>query len=77
MTKEFLSFSKSKGNDLTTPRPEYSFAGLQEGNCWCLCAIRWKEALENNMAPPVRLNSTSSEALNYVELEDLKRHSGN
>ena len=77
MTEEFLSFSKSKGNDLSTPRPEYNFSGLKEGDCWCLCALRWKEALENNMAPPVRLSSTSSEMLNYVTLEELKRHSGN
>ena len=77
MTREFLDFSKLKGNDLITPRPEYNFDGLKEGDCWCLCALRWKEAFNHNIAPPVRLSSTSSEALKFIDLKDLKKHSGN
>lgn len=74
MTAEFLSFSKSRGNDLSTPRPEYRFPGLKPGDRWCLCALRWKEALEAGMAPRVALRSTHASALRYVTLADLKRH---
>ena len=74
MTAEFLAFSKAAGNDLSTPRPEYGFAGLQPGDRWCLCAARWREALEAGCAPKVVLRATHQRALDYVSLEDLKRH---
>ena len=74
VTDKFLAFSKSRGNDLSTPRPEYQFNGLQHGDCWCLCALRWQEALEAGVAPPVRLGSTNIKALEFVALADLKRH---
>jgi uncharacterized protein (DUF2237 family) len=74
VTEAFLAFSRSVGNDLSTPRPEYQFAGLKPGDCWCLCAMRWREALEADMAPPVRLAATHEAALRYVSLEDLTRH---
>ncbi len=74
VTEEFLAFSRGAGNDLSTPRPEYQFAGLKPGDCWCLCAMRWREAFEAGMAPPVRLTATHEAALRYVSLEDLTRH---
>ena len=74
MTEEFLAYSKSRGNDLITPRPEYDFPGLKEGDRWCLCALRWKEALLADLAPPVVLESTHERALDYVTLEDLRSH---
>ncbi|MDX1666506.1 MAG: DUF2237 domain-containing protein [Saprospiraceae bacterium] len=74
MTEAFLQFSKSRGNDLITPRPEFDFPGLKEGDRWCLCALRWKEALEAGLAPPVFLEATNEAALSYVGIEDLKRH---
>ncbi|MFO0630385.1 MAG: DUF2237 domain-containing protein [Polyangiales bacterium] len=74
VTAEFLAFSRSVGNDLSTPRPEYQFAGLKPGDCWCLCAMRWREAFEAGMAPPVRLTATHEAALRYVSLDDLTRH---
>jgi uncharacterized protein (DUF2237 family) len=74
MTKEFLAFSKRRGNDLSTPMPEFGFPGLQPGDRWCLCAGRWKEALDAGMAPPVILQSTHEETLAIVPLEVLKRH---
>lgn len=74
MTAEFLSFTKSKGNDLSTPRPEYRFPGLKPGDGWCLCALRWKEAYEAGVAPPVRLASTHEKALEFVDLKVLKAH---
>lgn len=77
MTAEFLAFTKSKGNDLSTPRPEYRFPGLQPGDGWCLCALRWKEAFEAGVAPPVRLPSTHEKALKYVSLEALKANTVN
>jgi len=67
-------FSRSVGNDLSTPRPEYRFAGLQPGDRWCLCALRWKEALEAGVAPPVVLEATHEAALRIVDLETLKAH---
>ena len=73
MTKEFLAFSKRRGNDLSTPMPEFGFPGLQPGDRWCLCAGRWKEALDAGMAPPVILQSTHEETLAIVPLEVLKR----
>jgi uncharacterized protein len=74
MTDEFLAFSKSRGNDLSTPRPEFAFAGLKAGDRWCLVAVRWQEALEAGMAPRVSLLSTHQSALKYVKLEDLKKY---
>jgi uncharacterized protein (DUF2237 family) len=74
VTAEFLTFSSARGNDLTTPRPEWRFAGLQPGDRWCLCALRWKEALDAGVAPPVVLESCHERALDFVNLEDLKRH---
>jgi uncharacterized protein len=74
MTAEFLAFSKTSGNDLSTPRPEYGFPGLQPGDRWCLCAPRWQEALEANSAPRVVLRATEQGALEFCALEDLKRY---
>ncbi len=74
MTAEFLAFSKRAGNDLSTPRPEFGFAGLSPGDQWCLCAPRWQEALEAGKAPRVALRATHEGALRYCALEDLKRH---
>ena len=71
---EFLAFSKARGNDLTTPRPEFDFPGLKPGDRWCLCSPRWQEALQAGKAPPVVLESTSLAALEFVRLGDLKRH---
>jgi uncharacterized protein (DUF2237 family) len=73
MTDEFLAFSKSVGNDLSTPHPEYGFAGLQAGDRWCLCAPRWQEALVAGKAPRVVLAATHDGALEHCELVDLKR----
>lgn len=74
MTAEFLSFSRSVGNDLTTARPEYGFLGLKPGDRWCLHVLRWKQALEAGQAPRVVLLATSAKALEFVTLSDLKRH---
>ena len=73
MTGEFLEFSKAQGNDLMTPMPQYNFPGLEAGDRWCLCAARWKEAMEAGKAPPVFLEATEESALKVVELEKLKR----
>ena len=74
MTDAFLSFSKSRGNDLVTPRPEYNFPGLRAGDRWCLCALRWKEAMEHHCAPPVILESCDFSALAVVSLETLQQY---
>ena len=74
MTAEFLVFSKEKGNDLSTPLPHYQFPGLKPGDQWCLCVLRWKEALEAGVAPMVILEATHESALNYVSFEDLLEH---
>ena len=74
MTADFLAYSKSAGNDLSTPHPEYEFPGLQPGDRWCLCAPRWKEALDAGMAPQVVLESTHEETLAIVTLGVLKDH---
>ncbi len=74
MTAEFLSFSKMRGNDLSTPLPEFGFPGLKPGDRWCLCAERWKEALQAGMAPRVVLLATHEATLEVVSIEDLKRH---
>lgn len=73
-TAEFLAYSKSRGNDLSTPHPEFDFPGVKPGDRWCLCSPRWQEALQAGMAPPVVLESTSSAALEFVRLADLKRY---
>ena len=73
MTAEFLEFSKSAGNDLSTPMPHYGFPGLQPGDQWCLCAARWQEALEAGKAPRVRLAATHALTLEFVNLADLER----
>ena len=75
VTEEFLEFSKTAGNDLSTPRPEFDFPGLKPGDRWCVCALRWKEAMENGAAPPVVLASTHESVLEVISIEDLKRHS--
>ena len=74
MTDEFLEFSRSRGNDLSTPRPEYRFAGLEDGDRWCLCALRWKEALAAGVAPAVVLECTHARALEFVTLEQLQEY---
>ena len=73
MTADFLAFSRSRGNDLSTPVPDAGFAGLKPGECWCLCAARWREALAAGKAPPVRLAATHEAALAVVPLADLKK----
>ncbi len=73
-TDDFLAFSKAAGNDLSTPMPQYSFPGLVAGDKWCLCMLRWREALNAGMAPQVYLEATHEAALTVVTLEDLKRH---
>ena len=72
MTAEFLEFSRLRGNDLSTPMPEYGFPGLKPGNRWCLCAPRWKEAFDAGQAPRVVLRATHEGALDYCSLADLK-----
>lgn len=75
VTDEFLAFSRSQGNDLTAARPEFGFPGLKAGDGWCLCAGRWREALEAGSAPRVRLKATHRAALEICDLADLKKHS--
>ncbi|MEM7417300.1 MAG: DUF2237 domain-containing protein [Gemmatimonadota bacterium] len=74
MTAEFLAFSKSVGNDLSTPRPEYHFPGLKPGDSWCLCASRWAEAHRAGKAPRVVLEATHVSALEFASLSDLRAH---
>ena len=74
VTAEFLEFSRSVGNDLSTPRPQYAFPGLKPGDHWCLCAGRWAEALRAGKAPPVVLEATHISALEYADLADLRAH---
>lgn len=75
VTKEFLQFSLSKGNDLITPRPEYQFPGLVAGDQWCLCLNRWIEAVQAKCAPMIKLESTNNKALELVSLDFLKQYS--
>ena len=72
MTEDFLGFSKQKGNDLSTPRPEFSFPGLKEGDSWCLCAERWKEAYESGKAPRIYIRKTHKKTLEIIDIEILK-----
>jgi uncharacterized protein (DUF2237 family) len=74
MTAEFLAFTRGRGNDLSTPRPEYGFPGLALGDRWCLCVSRWKEAFEAGVAPPVYLAATHEKALEVVSLAQLQAH---
>jgi uncharacterized protein len=74
ITTEFLTFTKSQGNDLSTPVPVNNFPGLNPGDKWCLCATRWREALQAGVAPPVDLAATHSTALKFVSLSDLQQH---
>ena len=74
MTAEFLAFSRAIGNDFSTPAPAHGFPGLSPGDRWCLCAARWKEALDAGCAPPVFLAGTHEDALRVVSYADLSRH---
>ena len=74
MTQEFLDFSLARGNDLVTPRPQWRFAGLKAGDRWCLCAMRWQEALLAGVAPPVVLECTHEKAADFVSVADLRQH---
>jgi len=74
VTEDFLAFSQARGNDLSTPRPEFGFPGLKAGDSWCLCAARWQEAFEADCAPRVRLRATHRAALENCDLDDLKTH---
>ncbi|MBN3941924.1 DUF2237 domain-containing protein [Nostoc sp. NMS9] len=74
VTSEFLEFTKSQGNDLSTPVPDFNFPGLKPSDRWCLCASRWQEALEAGVAPPVILSATHARALEVVSLDELKKH---
>lgn len=74
MTQEFLEFSRERGNDLMTPMPMFDFPGLKPGDQWCICAMRWQEALDAGVAPPVVLAATHISALEFVSMADLQRH---
>ena len=71
-TTEFLEYSKSVGNDLSTPMPQYAFQGVKDGDKWCLCVTRWQQAFEDGMAPRVVLESTHESALQICRLDDLR-----
>lgn len=74
VTEEFLAFTKAQGNDLSTPVPMFDFPGLKPGDRWCLCASRWREALDAGVAPPIVLASTHASALEYMTLDEMKQH---
>ena len=74
MTEQFLAFTRRQGNDLSTPMPYHGFPGLKPGDRWCLCAMRWKDAMDAGAAPPVILEATHIAALEFVTLADLKAH---
>jgi uncharacterized protein (DUF2237 family) len=74
VTEEFLTFSKQRGNDLISPVPLFNFPGLKPGDRWCLCASRWKEALDAGVAPPIVLSATHASALEYVSQEELRQY---
>ncbi|MEM8798402.1 MAG: DUF2237 domain-containing protein, partial [Pseudomonadota bacterium] len=74
VTEAFLDYTRSRGNDLSTPRPEYQFPGLKPGDGWCLCALRWKEAHEAGVAPPIKAQSTHIRALDFIPLEVLETY---
>ena len=73
-TQEFLNFSKEVGNDLSTPIPQWNFEGVKAGDRWCLCALRWKEAFENGVAPMVVLEATNEKTLDIIPIGDLIKH---
>ena len=75
LNQDFLLFSKAVGNDLMTPLPQYGFDGLKDGDKWCLCALRWKEALINNAAPKVVLEATNEKTLSVIDIRDLIKYS--
>jgi uncharacterized protein (DUF2237 family) len=72
MTEEFLTFTKTRGNDLSTPAPHYNFPGLKSGDRWCLCVTRWKEAYDAGAAPPVLLEATHEKALEVASINELR-----
>ncbi len=74
LTEEFLEFSKKAGNDLSTPRPEFGFAGLKPGEQWCVCAARWVEAYQAGIFAPLVLEATHESLLDFLPLEELKKH---
>ena len=74
VSREFLEYSRSKGNDLSTPLPEYGFPGLRPGDSWCLCAARWLEAYKDNMAPRVHLTRTHQKALEIVPIKLMRQY---
>ena len=74
MDDNFLNYSKSQGNDLITPMPTYSFPGLKEGDHWCICLERWKQALQDGLAPLVVLESTNLVVLEEINLDELKKY---
>jgi uncharacterized protein (DUF2237 family) len=74
MTEDFLVYSRSMGNDLTTPRPEFQFPGLKAGDRWCVCLGRWVEALDAGFAPPVVLEAVHASACEFIDREVLERH---
>ena len=74
VTEEFLAFTKSQGNDLSTPRPDYQFPGLKAGDGWCLCALRWKEAYDAGVAPPIKPEATHEKALMLVDKQALEQY---
>ena len=77
ITEEFLKFTSTVGNDLSTPNLPFDFPGLKPGDRWCLCALRWKEAFHHNMAPPVFLESTHIETLKIIDINDLEKYAFN
>lgn len=74
VTDAFLAFTRSQGNDLTTPIPEYGFPGLKAGDGWCLCALRWREAHDAGVAPPIKARSTHERALDFVDADTLAKY---
>lgn len=74
MTDAFLQFSKSRGNDLTAPMPQYAFPGLKAGDFWCLCLSRWVEAYHAGVAPRVKLAATHASVLEFIDLEILQQY---
>ena len=74
VTAEFLAYTQSQGNDLSTPQPAYGFPGLKPGDCWCLCAARWREARNAGAAPPINLAATHEAALQHISLAELQEH---
>ena len=74
VNNKFLNYTKSKGNDLSTKNDEYNFPGLKDGDNWCLCALRWKEAMNDGKAPSLNLKATNKKTLEYIDLDTLKNY---